>query len=150
MNKDVLLGVLIGFILTIILLGVGGFFLLPKLAPMFGLQGIIQQAGNPSAGQNNGNYAPPSAQQQGSQKQGSQSNGTLFGCPQLQLVGATAVKDSVPFVLQNTDSKSHSMYISQTKYDFAAGEKKTITITGWGDYTVPCDGSNYGSLHVGQ
>ncbi len=150
MNKDIMLGVLIGVILTIILLGISGFFLLPKLVPMFGLQGISQQANNPSAGQNNGNYQPPSAQQQGSQKQGSQSNGTLFGCPELKLVGTQTLRSGVPFTVQNTDSSPHKINISIMEYDFAAGEKKTITVSGWGDYTVPCDGSNYGTLRVGQ
>ena len=146
MNKDIILGVLIGFIFTIILIGVGGFFLFPKLAPMFGLPGASQPAGNsnPQNGQS-ANYGSPPSQQQGPQ-----SNGTLFGCPELKLIGAETVKSGVPFTIQNIDSKPHTIYISETKYDLATGEKKAITVSGWGDYTVPCDGSKYGKLTVGQ
>ncbi len=148
MNKDIVLGFLIGVILTVVVIGVGGFFLYEKVSPMFGLPGGGQPAGNGDFqnGSPTANYGSPPSQQQ----QGSQSNGTLFGCPELELVGATAVKSNVPFIVQNTDSKPHTIQISETQYDFAAGEEKTITVSGWGDYIVPCDGSNYGSLNVGQ
>ena len=129
MNKDIMLGIFIGFILTVILagIGIGGFLLHQKVAgPMFGLPGANQP-----------------------QPQG---NGTLFGCPELKLVGTETVKNGVPFTIQNTDSKPHKISISGTEYSFAAGEEKTITISsGWGKYQVPCDGYvNVGQLNVGK
>ncbi len=132
MNKDIMLGVLIGFILTVILIGVGGFFVLPKIIPMFGFPG----AGQPGL---------PASQQQGSL-----SNSTLFGCPELKLVGAETVKSGVPFTLQNTDSKPHKLNISITEYSFTAGEKKTITIPSGqtGVYHPMCDGTNVGELNI--
>lgn len=139
-----MLGVLIGVILTVILIGVGGFLVLPKLAPMFGLPGTGQPVGGSPNGPS-GNNGPPSSQQQGSQ-----SNGTLFGCPELKLVGAETVKAGIPFTLQNVDSKPHKINISITEYNFTAGEKKTITIPSGqtGAYHPVCDGANVGELNV--
>ncbi len=146
MNKDIILGVLIGVILTVILVGIGGFFLYPKLSQMLGLPGT----GRPASGSINGpsgNYGQPPSEQQ----QQSQGNGTMFGCPELKLIGATAVKSNVPFTVQNTDSKPHTITISITEYNFAAGEEKTITINGEGVYHPGCDGyANVGELNVGQ
>lgn len=122
-----MLGIFIGFILAVILAGAGGFLLYQKVAgPMFGLPGANQPQ--------------------------SQDNGTLFGCPELKLVGTETVKNSVPFTIQNTDSKPHKISVSGTEYSFAAGEEKTITISsGWGKYQVPCDGYvNVGQLNVGK
>ncbi|HBC44839.1 TPA: hypothetical protein DCZ81_01605 [Candidatus Collierbacteria bacterium] len=51
MNKDIMLGILIGFILTVIFVGVGGFLVYQKLNnPTFGLSG----AGRPVGGSLNG------------------------------------------------------------------------------------------------
>lgn len=54
-----MLGILIGFILTIILIGVSGFFLYPKLGQLLGLSGAGQPAkyGN-SPNNPSGNCAP--------------------------------------------------------------------------------------------
>lgn len=210
-----MLGILIGFILTVVLAGVGGFFIYQRVAPMLGLPGTNQSAGtsgkdsgagsfsqfygslpqvqkdcivqaigqkkvdgllkndpsmmqqmtqtdfgkvsecapsgaNPSTGGSQNGSSSTNGLLPSQQQQGSQSNGTPFGCPELKLVGATIVKSNVPFTVQNTDSKPHTIYISEAKYDFVAGEKKSITVSGFGNYTVPCDGSNYGSLNVGQ
>ncbi|HUY69852.1 MAG TPA: hypothetical protein VMU70_02465 [Candidatus Tyrphobacter sp.] len=142
MNKDITLGILVGFILATVLIGVGGFFLLPKLIPIFGLSGTGQPAGGSMNGPSK-NHGQPSSQQQGSQ-----SNGTLFGCPELKLAGTQIIKAGVPFTVKNTDSKPHKIYISTAEYSFAAGETKTITISGQGAYTIPCDGSNFGNLNV--
>lgn len=127
MNKDIILGIVIGFILAIILVGIGSFFLYQKVAgPNIGLPGANQPQ--------------------------SQGNGTLFGCPELKLVGTETVKNGVPFTIQITDSKPHKISVSGTEYSFAAGEEKTITISsGRGNYQIPCDGaySNMGQLNVG-
>lgn len=142
MNKDIMLGILIGIILIIILIGAGGFFLYPKLAPIFG----FPATGKPAGGTMNApsdNYGQPTSQQQGSQ-----SNGTLFGCPELKLIGTQTIKSDVPFTIQNTDSKPHRINISIAEYSFAAGEKKTITVSGRGPYAIPCDGLNFGNLNV--
>jgi hypothetical protein len=58
MNKDIMLGILIGFILTVILFGVGSFFLYPKLGQLFG--GSQPTGSDYSNRQNNpgGNCAP--------------------------------------------------------------------------------------------
>ncbi len=130
MNKDIILGIFIGFLLTVILLavvlaGIGGFLLYQKVSgPNIGLPATNQ----------------------------SQGNGTLFGCPELKLAGTETVKNGVPFTIQNTDSKPHKISISGTEYSLAAGEEKTITISsGWGKYQVPCDGYvNVGQLNVGK
>lgn len=56
-----MLGVLIGFILTVILVGIGGFFLFPKLGSVFGPSGANQPVGSPSGSVPNGsggNCAP--------------------------------------------------------------------------------------------
>ncbi len=130
-----MLGALIGFIFTVILVGVGGFFLYQRVTvgSMFGPAGVSQPGSSPSQ-----------------QQQGSQSNSTLFGCPELKLVGAETVKSGVPFTIQNTDSKPHKINISITEYSFTAGEKKTITIPSGqtGAYHPMCDGINVGELNV--
>ncbi len=144
-----MLGILIGFILTLILVGVGGFFLYQKLSPAFGLPGANQPAGNsnPINGANQGgNYGSPSP----SQQQGSQSNGTLFGCSELKLVGTQTLKSGVPFTVQNTDSKPHKITISITEYDFAAGESEAITVNGGGIYQPVCDGAKFGELNIAE
>lgn len=128
MNKDILLGILIGFILTVILAGVGGFVLYTKISS------------------SSGNDGSPSSQQQAPQ-----GNGTLFGCAALKLVGTETVKAGVPFTIQNSDAQPHTVFISGTQYDFAAEEKKSITIGGWGVYHPQCDGhvpANSGELNV--
>ncbi len=153
MNKDVLLGVFIGFFVAIILVGVGGVLAFQRLAPTLGFTGSSQPAGGPANGPS-GNYA--SSPPQGGNyalsppQEGPQSNGTLFGCPELRLVGADTTRSGIPFTIQNTDSRPHTIRISLNEYGFAAGEKKTITVSGRGQYTVPCDGSSYGKLDVAQ
>ncbi len=108
---------------------------------------------NSTSGQS-GNYASPTIQpsQQESagnrQQQQSQGISAIFGCPELQLVGAQTVKSNVPFTLQNTDSKQHTVAISLDTYSFSAGEKKSITIKGTGNYQPFCDGSKPGQLIV--
>lgn len=124
MNKDIMLGILIGVILTFLLVVIGGFFFVPRLTMMFGFPGANQPVGGFS--------------QQQPQSQG---NGTLFGCQELKLVGAATVKSDVPFMIQNSDSKMHKVSISGTEYALAPGEKKTITISGWGAYHPLCDDS---------
>lgn len=135
-----MLGILIGFILTAILAGVGGFFVYQKFTTSS--PGVSQSAGGSINGPS-GNYGQPLSQQKGSQ-----SNGTLFGCPELKLIGTEMIKSDVPFTIQNTDSKPHKINISIAEYSFTAGETKTITISGRGAYTIPCDGLNFGSLNV--
>ncbi len=129
-----MLGILIGFILTVILIGISAFFLYPTVSQIFGLPGASQPIGN-------GNFS-----------QQPQNNGTLFGCPELKLVGTETVKSGVPFTIQNTDSKPHKITISGTEYSFVAGEKKQATINGKGIYHPGCDGSfaNPGELNVGE
>lgn len=109
---------------------------------------------NSSNGQT-GNHSLPTSQQPSqqptsgnSQQQQPQTGSAIFGCPELQLVGAQAVKSNVPFVLQNTDSKPHTVAISLDAYSFSVGEKKTITIKGSGSYQPFCDGSKLGQLTV--
>lgn len=109
---------------------------------------------NSTSGQSN-NYASltmqPSQSASGNNQQKQQqpqSNSAIFGCPELQLVGAQTVKSNVPFTLQNTDSKQHTVAISLDTYSFSAGEKKSITIKGTGNYQPFCDGSKPGQLIV--
>lgn len=99
--------------------------------------------GNSTNGQS-GNYQLPTTQQQ------PQTGSAMFGCPELQLVGIQTVKSGVPFILQNTDAKPHKIRISLDVYSFSAGEKKTITIKGTGNYQPYCDDSRAGQLTVGE
>lgn len=143
MNKT---AVAITSIIVVGVLVLGGMFF------YFYRPGAGQPAGSPMAGP--GNYEgapsvqPPQGFQGNGQPQQLQSNGTLFGCAELKLVGTGTVKDGIPFMLQNTDSKPHKISISIAEYSFAAGEKKTITIHGSGGYHPACDGSNVGELNV--
>lgn len=111
--------------------------------------------GNSTSGENSNNPLPPSQQPSqpasgNNEQQQLQTGNAIFGCPELQMVGTQTVKSGVPFVLQNTDSKPHEVRISIDTYSFSAGEKKTITIKGAGNYQPYCDNSKVGQLNVGQ
>lgn len=97
MNKDIMLGVLIGFIITAILAGVGGFFIYQKFATS-GSLGVNQPAGDPS----------------GSVPSGSGGNCALAA-------GETAFSGKVAYLsqykqytLQSADGKTYYLRLNQT------------------------------------
>lgn len=85
----------------------------------------------------------------------SSANSANLGCPELK-ASVQQPKSGVPFTIQNTDSKPHTLHISTTSYQFAAGQTLTITINGTGNYQPACDvekgaiGTKIGSLTIIQ